>query len=285
MVFWFSLKPRTSIPTNLVGNKGTPPLLVADPSHLLCDHNLNHTISLRLDMPTVDRSPYHPEGEEAVSHFYPGDDFELWRARFQALCRQRRWSDDVAKPFAFAYMAELAAEAVMDIPYDGSESLDKFLDAYRDRLQLYEHLRILHLSEEELAQDLRCQGPSVVRRRNRRLRPAHSLRVPARRLSREEHRGLIFQVETPGGQLEEVALPPDFDLGEIQKRIRAERRRHLLREAEDGTPAPSSEAIRNRLLFEHTRPRPRPDDLSRPNRQDSGYPAESIGDSDFPSGQ
>ena len=87
-------------------------------------------------MPTVDRSQYHPEGGGSSSHFYPGDDFDLWRAQFQALCKQKRWSDDVAKPFAFAYMAELAAEAVMDIPYDGPESLDKFLDAYRDRLQL-----------------------------------------------------------------------------------------------------------------------------------------------------
>ena len=236
-------------------------------------------------MPTVDRSPYHPEGEEAVSHFYPGDDFDLWRARFQALCEQRRWSDGVAKPFAFAYMAELAAEAVMDIPYDGPESLDKFLDAYRGRLQLYEHLRILHLSEEELAQDLRCRGPAVVRRRNRRLRPARSLRVPARRLSREEHRGLIFQVETPGGQLEEVALPPNFNLDAVQKRIRAERRRHLLREAEDGTPAPSTEDIRNRILFEQTRPRPRFDDPSRSNQRDSRHPAESTDDSDFRTGQ
>ena len=146
-------------------------------------------------------------------------------------------------------------------------------------------MRILHLSQEELAQDLRCRGPSVVRRRNRRLRPARSLRVPARRLSREEHRGLIFQVETPGGQLEEVALPPNFNLDEIQKQIRAERRRHLLREAEDGTPAPSSEDIRNRILFEQTRPRPQFDDPSRPNRRDSGHPAESTGDSDFRAGQ
>ena len=236
-------------------------------------------------MPSVDRSPYHPEGEEAVSHFYLGDDFHLWRGRFQALCKQRQWSDEVVKPFAFAYMAERAAEAVMDIPYDGPESLDKFLDAYRDRLQLYEHLRILHLSEEELAQDLHRRGPAVVRRRNRRLRPARSLRVPAHRLSREEHRGLIFQVETPGGQLEEVALPPNFNLGAVQKRIRAERRRHLLREAEDGTPAPSTEDIRNRILYEQTRPRPGFDDPSHSHRKDSGHPAESTGDSVFQSGQ
>ena len=118
-------------------------------------------------MPTADRPQYHPEVEEAASHFYPGDDFDHWRARFQALCEQRRWSDSVAEPFAFAYMGELAAEAVMDIPYDGPESLDKFLDAYRDRLQLFEYMRVLRLSGEELAQDPRCRGPSVMRRRNR----------------------------------------------------------------------------------------------------------------------
>ena len=118
-------------------------------------------------MPTADRPQYHPEVGEA-SHFYPGDNFDLWRARFQALCEQRRWSDSVAKPFAFAYMGELAAEAVMDIPYDGPESLDKFLDAYRDRLQLFGNLRVLRLPGEELAQDPRCRGSSVMRRRSRR---------------------------------------------------------------------------------------------------------------------
>ena len=233
-------------------------------------------------MPAANRPQYHPEVEE-VSHFYPGDDFDHWRVRFQALCEQRWWSDSVAKPFAFAYMAELAAEAVMDIPYDGPESLDKFLDAYRDRLQLFEHMRVLRASGEELAQDPRCRGPSGTRRRNCRPRPTRSLRVPARRLSREEHRGLIIRVETPGGQLEEVALPPN--IGEIQKQIWAERKQHLLREAEDGTPAPSSEDIQNRILFEQTRPRPRSDDPSRPSRRDSGCPAESAGDSDFPKGQ
>ena len=117
-------------------------------------------------MPTADQSQYHPEVGEAY-YFYPGEDFDLWRARFQALCEQRRWSDSVAKPFAFAYMGELAAETVMDIPYDGPESLAEFLDAYRDRLQLFGNLRILRKPAEELAQDPRCRGSSVMRRRGR----------------------------------------------------------------------------------------------------------------------
>ena len=103
--------------------------------------------------------------------------------------------------------------------------------------------------------------------------------MPARRLSREEHRGLIIRIETPGGQLEEIALPPNID--KIQRQTLAERKRHLLREAEDGTPAPSSEDIRNRILFEQTRPRPRSDDSSRPGRRGLGRPAESEGGSGF----
>ena len=140
-------------------------------------------------------------------------------------------------------MGELAAEAVMDIPYDGPESLAQFLNAYNMRLQLFENMRILRSLGEELFQDPRGRGSSGMRRRILRPRPTRSLRVPVRRLSREEHRGLIVRIETPGGQLEEVALPPHVE--EIRKQTLAERTRHLIRESEDGTPAPSAEDIRN----------------------------------------
>ena len=108
-----------------------------------------------------------------------------------------------------------------------------------------------------------------MRRRSLRPRPTRSLRVPVRRLYREEHRGLIVRIETPGGQLEEVALPPHVE--EIRRQTLAERTRHLIRESEDGTPAPSAEDIRNRILFEQTRPRPRgPADSNLPGWKDSG---------------
>ena len=65
-------------------------------------------------MPTTARFQHHLEG--GASYYYPGEDFDLWRAQFKALCEQQQWSDSVAKPFAFLYMRELAAEAVMNIP-------------------------------------------------------------------------------------------------------------------------------------------------------------------------
>ena len=199
----------------------------------------------------------HCPGDEEAPYYYPGEDFDLWRTKFQTLREQRHWSDGVAKPFAFAYMKGLAAEAVMDIPYDGPEGLSQFLDAYKTRLQLFENMRILRSPGEELFQGPRGRGSSGMRRRILRLRPMRSLRVPARWLSREKHRGLIVRIETPGGLLEEIAMPSAVEIEEIRKQTLAERARHLLRESENGTPAPSSEDIRNRILFERTRPRPR----------------------------
>ena len=128
-------------------------------------------------MSTTAHFQHHPE-MWGVSHYYPGENFDLWRTRFQALCERQHWSDSVAKPFAFVYMGELAAEAVMDIPYDGPESLAQFLNAYKMRLQLFENLRILRFQGEELSQDPRCRDLPGMRRRSLRPRPTRSLRVP-----------------------------------------------------------------------------------------------------------
>ena len=102
--------------------------------HSLCGSRLKTTsLLLPTDMQAVDWSSLDPA--MGGSYYYPGENFDVWRAQFKALCERQQWSDSVAKPFAFVYMGELAAEAVMNIPYDGPESLNQFLDAYRHRLQ------------------------------------------------------------------------------------------------------------------------------------------------------
>ena len=235
-------------------------------------------------MPTADRTSLNPA--TGGSYYYPGEDFDTWRAQFKALCERQQWPDSVAKPLAFAYMGDSANEAVMDIPYYGPECLTQLLDAYRTRFQLFDNLRILRLRGGELFQDPRCRNPSGRRRRSLpQPRPTHGLLAPTPRLSPEGNRGLIVRIETPGGLLEEIALPPNLE--DIRRRTLVERTRHLIREAEDGTPAPSAENIRNRILFEQTRPHPRgSEDSNLPGQRDLGHlAAEPEDEQDFPSGQ
>ena len=268
----------------LVGNKGIPPLLVAGHCDHSCNHRLNQSVFSSVVMPTADRTSLDPATGDL--YYYPGDDFDTWKSQFTALCGRQQWPDSVAKPFAFAYMGDLANEAVMDIPYDGTESLTQLLDAYKTRFQLLDNLRILRLQGEELSQDPCGRDPSGRRRRSLLWPPPmRGLLVPTQWLSPEENRGLIVRIETPRGLLEEIALPPNVE--DIRKRTLVERTRHLIREAEDGTPAPSSDDIRNRILFEQTRPRPRrSEDPNLPGPRDLGrLAAEPEDEPDFPSGQ
>ena len=268
-----------------VGNKGIPPLLVAGHCNHSCNHRLNQSVFSSVDMPTADRISLNPA--TGGSYYYPSEDFDTWRAQFKALCRPQQWPDSVAKPLAFAYMGDSANEAVMDIPYNGPETLSQLLDAYGTRLQLFEDLRILRLRGEELFQDPRRQSQSGMRRRSLlKPRPTRGILMPTQRLSPEGNRGLIVRIETPVGQLEEIALPPNVK--DIRRRTLVERTRHLIRESEDGTPAHSAEDIRNRILFEQARPRPRgPEDSNLPGQKDSGrlvknQTEEPLDEWDFP---
>ena len=207
------------------------------------------SVFLPSDMPTADRTSSNPA--TGGSYYYPGEDFDTWRVQFKALCECQQWPDSVAKPLAFTYMRDSATEAVMDITYYGPESLTQLLDAYGTRFQLFEDLRILRLRGEELFQDLCRRSQSRMRRRSLlKPRPMRGILVPTQRLSPEGNRGLIVRIETPGGQLEEIALPPNVE--DIGRRTLVERTRHLICKSEDGTPAHSAEDIRNRILFEQT---------------------------------
>ena len=176
-------------------------------------------------MPSIDRIHSNPTAEEL--HYFPGDDFETWRARFLELCRRQRWTDSVAKPLAYAYKRDLATEAVMDVPYHGPEDLTAFLDIYRTRLRRLEEVRGLWPSEGAPDQDPRGRG-----------------------LTEEGPRGRL----PPRPAL---LLEPPANVDEIRRQTLAEWTRQRQREAEDGTPAHSVEDIQNRILSERARSRPR----------------------------
>ena len=210
-----------------IGNKEILPLLVAgncDPNRgsSLCGPRLKTTsLLLPSDLPSAHQSRPNVIGG---SYYYPGEDFCAWRAQFKALCGRQQWPDSVAKPLAFAYMGDSANEAVMDIPYDGPESLTQLLDAYRTRFQLFDNLRILRLRGESCPRALaaethpgRDEGASS--NHGRRMVSWHQL-----------HDCLPVRIETPGGLLEEIALPPNVE--DIRRRTLIERTRHLLSKAE-----------------------------------------------------
>ena len=173
------------------------------------------------------------------------------------LCEQQQWPDSVAKPLAFGYTRDLATVAVMDVSYHGPEDLTTFLDTYGIRFWLLEDLRRSRPPGEELPQDPRGRGQTREDQQDR-LQPRPVL------LSES---------------------PPNVE--EIRRRTLAERMCHLLREAEDGTPAPSAEDIRDRILLEQARSRPRgSEDYNLLGQRDLGSLAvESKGERDFPPGR
>ena len=195
-------------------------------------------------MPTANRpSSYLILGG---SYYYPGEDFATWRVQFEALCERQQWPDSIAKQYPYAYMQESAGEAVMDIISYGPESLTQMLNAFETRFQLLEDLVRLRLRREGLIHGSRrrCQPG---RRRKSLLKPRarRGIMAPTPRPPPEWNTGRVIQIENPGGQLEEVTLPPRVE--DLQRRTLVERTRALLRESEDGTTAPSTEDIRNRL--------------------------------------
>ena len=130
------------------------------------------------------------------------------------------------------------------------------LNAFETRFQLLQDLVRIHLRREGLLQGSRRQRQPG-RRRKSLLKPRakRGIMAPAQRPPPEWNTGRVVRIETPGGQLEEVTLPPSAE--DIRRRTLIERTRALLRELEDGTPPPSAKYIRNRILLEQTRRRPR----------------------------
>ena len=94
-----------------IGNKGIPPLLVADHCDHSCDLRLNQPVFSSVDMPTADRSRSHPV-VGGSSYYYPGEDFRAWKAQFEALREHERWPDHVARRYASACMRDTAHDAV-----------------------------------------------------------------------------------------------------------------------------------------------------------------------------
>ena len=100
--------------------------------------------------------------------------------------------------------------------------------------------------------------------------------------------GRVIQIETSEGQLEEVALPPNIE--DLRRQTLLERTRALLQEEADGTPAPSAEEIRNRLIHLHSQHRPHekedsPDSTPRdmPSRPQPDRSRGARSEEDFPS--
>ena len=167
-------------------------------------------------MPATNRpSPFPAVGG---SYCYYGEDFDAWRVQFEALHERQQWPDNLAKQFAFSYMRNSATEAVMDISYHGPESLTQLLNAYETSFQLLEDLVRLRLRREGLLRGpcRRCQ-PGRRRRSLLKPRAKRGIMVPAQRPPPEWNMGRIVRIETPGGQLEEVTLPPSAE--DIRRRI------------------------------------------------------------------
>ena len=65
--------------------------------------------------------------------YLPDEDFLVWRSQFQAVVNRYQWTNAVAKQFTFAYMKDIATQAVLDIPLSESETVEQMLDEYQDR--------------------------------------------------------------------------------------------------------------------------------------------------------
>ena len=157
--------------------------------------------------------------------------------------------------------------------------------------QLLEDLVRRHMQREGFLRGFCRRRQPGGRGRKSLLKPRakQGILAPTPRPSPPWDAGRVVRIETPGGQLEEVALPSNME--DIRRQTLFERTRALLREAEDGTPAPSAEDIRNRLIRLHPQPRsqesrgaPVSTPRGTPPRPRAG-PSRRRNEPDFPSGQ
>ena len=123
------------------------------------------------------------------------------------------------------------------------------LDAFETRFQLLEELVRLRLHDSPCRRQPGKRRKSLLKPRAR-----CGIMAPTPRPSPEWHTGRVIHIKTPRGQLKEITLPPSVN--DLQRQTLVERTRALLREAEDGTPAPSAKDIRNRLLLVQSCHRP-----------------------------
>ena len=227
------------------------------------------------------------------SYYYPGEDFYAWRAQFEALIEHERWPDNLAKQYAYAYMRDTAHDAVQDIPLFGPQNLTQMLNTYEDRFRLLEDLVRRHMQKEGLLRGSRRRRQPGGPRRRSLLKPSakRSIIAPTPQTPPPlGNHGRVIRIETSDGQLEEVALPPNIE--DLRRRILFERTRALLREKEDGTPAPSAKDIRNRLIRLHSQHRPQESGSSpaskpreTPSCTRTGSSRGVRSEQDFPSGQ
>ena len=93
-----------------------------------------------------------PAGIRYFYHLHR-EDFRAWRCQFEGLANQYQWTDAVTKQFAFAYMRDIATQAVMDIPLYWSGTAGELLDAYQERFRLGEDLDLqLLIARRRVAQ-------------------------------------------------------------------------------------------------------------------------------------
>ena len=142
-------------------------------------------------------------------------------------------------------MRDSAHDAVRDITLAEPENLTQMLDAYEDRFQLLEDLVRHRVQREGLLRGSRRQRQPGGRGRRSLLKPRakRGILTPTPRPSPPWNAGRVVRIETPRGQLEEVALPSNME--DIRRQTLFEQTHALLREAEDGTPAPSTKDILN----------------------------------------
>ena len=170
-------------------------------------------------MPVQELQPPYPAGIRCF-YFFPNDDFRIWRRQFEALAGRYQWTNAIAKQFAFAYMRDWATQVVMDIPLHGSETIEQTLDAYQDRFSLVADLQQLQMQRGGTLRGHRRRCQPKRRRSLLKPRPKRGIPAPIRR-PQVGRTGRVVRVPTEGGQLAELALPPDS--GDTEMEIAAKR--------------------------------------------------------------